>query len=639
MTILFKNALPAGCALLLLVTQAQGQNQLATKASQGALPLEEVFVTSSRVQMPLRQIGTSVSILESEEIRQRGFNSLFDLLRSEPAIGVTNNGGAGKATALRIRGEEGFRTQLYIDGIDASDAGGTQIGPRWEHLLSQGVQRVEILRGSQGLMYGGDAGGVVSVSTRRERDGFEASFSGEAGRYGTRQYGADMGFSDGRFDATLIATHFENDGFSSLTPGAVASDDDGYENTTLHGRAGWNVNEQLRLEVVARDVDSDNDFDDCFTVDTFSPSDNCSDDYEQSAYRASVHYDSGRLGHVLSYDRNDTDRNSYTAGQLAFFSEGEMERFEYLGNFKWSDQLRFVYGAETQNEQLDDGTFDRDRDQQGYYLEGQINASDSLFVTAGARLDDNDDFGDHTSYRVSAAYVMSLAAGDLKFKSAIGTGFRAPSLYEIAYNDSFFATPPASDVNLSEEKSEGYDLGVAYYGNSGLYLEANYFMQTIEDEIFFDLVAFSGYLQGDGDSESSGIELIGEYSLTPALTLSGNYTWNEAENEDNEDRVRRPEHLANLGLDWRGLQGDLVIGLNMRLSREAIDGVGADLDDYEVYDLNASYQVTPALQVYGRVENILDEDYVEARAFSSTPPRDYNVTGAAGYAGVRYTFQ
>ena len=164
-------------------------------------------------------------------------------------------------------------------------------------------------------------------------------------------------------------------------------------------------------------------------------------------------------------------------------------------------------------------------------------------------------------------------------------------------------------------------------------------MQTIEDEIFFDLVAFSGYLQGDGDSESSGIELIGEYSLTPALTLSGNYTWNEAENEDNEDRVRRPEHLANLGLDWRGLQGDLVIGLNMRLSREAIDGVGADLDDYEVYDLNASYQVTPALQVYGRVENILDEDYVEARAFSSTPPRDYNVTGAAGYAGVRYTFQ
>jgi hypothetical protein len=92
-----------------------------------------------------------------------------------------------------------------------------------------------------------------------------------------------------------------------------------------------------------------------------------------------------------------------------------------------------------------------------------------------------------------------VGSSELKFKSAWSTGFRAPSLYEIAYNRSFFASPPAAGFNLQEERSEGLDIGVAWYGASGLVLEAIVFEQTVEDEIFFDLVAYSGYLQGSGD--------------------------------------------------------------------------------------------------------------------------------------------
>ena len=92
--------------------------------------LEETIIISSRVEMPLREIGTSVSVVTSEEIEQRGFNSLFEILRSQPAIAVSNTGGAGKATSLRIRGEEGYRTLLLIDGIDVSDFSGTQSGPK-----------------------------------------------------------------------------------------------------------------------------------------------------------------------------------------------------------------------------------------------------------------------------------------------------------------------------------------------------------------------------------------------------------------------------------------------------------------------------------------------------------------------------
>ncbi len=90
----------------------------------GGEPLEEVVVTSSRVPMPLRQVGTSISVITQEEIAQLGFSSLYDVLRTQPAVSVTNTGGAGSATALRIRGEEGYRTLVLLDGIDISDTSG-----------------------------------------------------------------------------------------------------------------------------------------------------------------------------------------------------------------------------------------------------------------------------------------------------------------------------------------------------------------------------------------------------------------------------------------------------------------------------------------------------------------------------------
>ena len=154
--------------------------------------LEETVVTSSRVPTVLRNIGTSVSVLTSEEIEQRGFLNLTDIMRTQPGVAASNNGGAGKATSVRVRGEEGFRTMVILDGIDMSDTSGTQVGPRMEHLLSAGIERVEILRGPQGLSYGADAGGIINIQTTAPSDGFGGRITADAGRYGTRQLGGTI---------------------------------------------------------------------------------------------------------------------------------------------------------------------------------------------------------------------------------------------------------------------------------------------------------------------------------------------------------------------------------------------------------------------------------------------------------------
>ena len=436
---------------LALVAAAAAQAQAASK-------LEEVIVTSSRVEMPLRQVGTSVAVVTAGDIRALGFSSLADVLRTQPAVSVSGNGGVGSVTSLRIRGEEGFRTRVLVDGIDVADVSTTQVGPRLEHMMSAGIHRVEILRGPQGLMYGADAGGIVNITTRRGGEGFDGNISAEGGRYDTRQLGADLAGGNEIIDFALSAVDYSTGGFNARADDTVLRDDDGYDNTTVHGRLGWNAGDRLRLQLVARDVRGEGEYDNCFGRE--GRSDNCDNEYDQSAWRLAADLATGAFSHQLAYAVNDTERQFYTDGLPAFGAESELQKWSYLGRFDGGEALALVFGADLQTETMDDGFSGHERDQDGFYLEYQGNHVDHLYLTAGIRYDDNEDFGSHTTYRVSAAYVIPMRGGELKFKGAYGTGFRAPSLYEIVSNDSPWAFPPPSEVALRKEESAGFDVGL-----------------------------------------------------------------------------------------------------------------------------------------------------------------------------------
>jgi vitamin B12 transporter len=597
----------------------------ADSSKNSAPNIEEIVVTSSRVPTPLRQIGTSVSVITEEEIKQLGYATLYDALRTQPGVGVSSQNGPGSITSLRIRGEEGYRTRFYLDGINIADNASPQPATRTEHILSSSVQRVEILRGPQGLMYGADAGGVVNISTISPADGINGSVSAEAGRYDTSQLAGNINGRSGILDFSLSATRYESDSFNAWTLDAGPEDDDGYENTTLHGRFGAQLTEATRLSLVVRDVEGDNDYDSCFV-----PSDDCVSEYNQEAWRVAVNHDGESLSHELFYNESEIDEDYFSDGFFSFDRHGKLEQAGYIGSFRHSDALSLAYGVDLLTESLGDGIGKTTRDQDAYYAEYQGGFNDMLFVTAGVRHDDNDDFDGHTSYRLSGAYLIPLEQGEIKLRATQGTGFRAPSLYEINTNQGLWTLPPAAGFELSEEESEGYDLAASWTGNNGLYLELVYFDQEINDEIFYDNNSF-GYLQISGDTQSEGVELIADWNFSQGFSASANYTYTDSQDKEGNQRARRPESIANLGLRWALLDQQLVLGVNARLSRDAVDIDGSDMDDYEVIDINASFAVSDALEVFGRIENLTDEDYEEVP--------NYNTSGAAGYLGVRYSFQ
>jgi vitamin B12 transporter len=589
--------------------------------------LEEVIVTSSIVETPRRQIGTAVSVISGAEIELRGYNSLADVLRTQPGIGVSNSGGPGQTTALRIRGEEAYRTVLYIDGVKAVDPAGAQVAPSFDSLLTTGdLARIEVLRGPQGFMYGADAGGVVNVLTRTGEGDLGGRVGVEYGNFATRKLDASLAGGGETGDYFVAVTDLATDGFNAQTADTLLRDKDSAENTTLHTKLGWHATENLRLQLVARNIDASVLFDGC----GFPTTHDCRGTTDQSTYRLSADYATARFGNVVAYSDTDILRNSYADGAVAFAADGELSRFEYIGSFQPSDATTLVYGVDLQTEKVAGGEA-LEREQDGYYFEYQRDFGDAFFLSAGARYDDNEDFGTHTSLRISGAYVQDLAGGaSLKYRASYGTGFRPPSPYEIAFNRGSLASPPASSVTLKEESSQGYDIGLDYVTAGGLRFDLTWFDQDIEDEIFFDPVSWSGYLQSSGRSTSKGVEAGFEMPLSSRWALTANWTYNDAKNTTNEQRLRRPKSLGNVGFSFASADGRLRLLTNYRLSMSSIDFGEVTLDDYGVLDVALSYSASDKLEVYGRVENGLDEDYQEVFG--------YNTAGRSAYGGVRLSF-
>jgi vitamin B12 transporter len=602
-----------------------------TAAQEGTAVFDEFVVTASRVPQPLRRVGASLSVLDSADLQLRGNLALQEILRQTPAVSVTGTGGVGSTSGLRIRGEEGYRTLVILDGIRLLDPGGPQIGPQFEHILSSGLDRIEILRGPQGLGYGADAGGVVNISSLPPTRALNASLDLQSGAYGTQQYSGTLAGGTARSDFALLLSDMTSDGFNAQTADTVLRDDDGYDNTTLHGRAGFKLSDTLRLDLTHRQVRGDAAFDGCFHPATFAAEHACASRYDLDATRAALSYSGAQSTHMLSYATTQTDRDSLALDQSAFTSEGTLERWEYLGHLTQLPGFALVYGADREDAQNNTSG----RTSTGVFAEVLSEFSERLHLGAGVRHDANDDFGDNTSYRLSGAYLVAARdSATVKFKGSYGTGFRAPSPYEIAYNSGAWSYPPASLTTLQQETSEGHEAGVEYLHDKGLHLEAVYFAQDVIDAIYFDLATYSGYLQYAGNSTSRGVELSGTFPLTAQLRLQANYTWNDTEQPNGLQRPRRPEQQFNVGAAWTGMSERLTLNAFYRAARDAIDETATGvvvLDELGVLDLSAGFRLRERVQLYARIENLLDAQYEELTG--------YNTAGRAAYIGLRLHYR
>ena len=605
------------------VSLAQGEETESANDYAAHDRVEETVVVASRTPDLIDQIGVSVTVLDQDAMRAFGYPDLGSLLDTQPGITVTMDGGYGKAAAVRIRGEEGYRTRIVLDGINIADPSSPQISPRVEHLLSSGLSRVEILRGPQGLMWGADAGGVILMSTNDAQATTGASGFFEAGGDDFYQGSLNGSLVTDRVRASLSLAQLETEGINAREIDSVNPDRDGYENTTAHGALTVQLNEMIALDFAATDISGENEYDGCYDTTSFALIHDCDDDYEQRAWRAGATLTSERHSLTLAITSSETERTFFSAGQRSYATTGETDSVSLLGTWRASDSTRITYGIDQEAQSLSDGSTDWARDNTGLYLEIQQKWGPAV-VTAGWRRDDNDDFGKHDSWRISARYNLPQLAPGWAIRAASGTGFRAPSLYEIAYNNGPFAYPPASGKPLLEEQSDG--LEVALIGEvSALSFEVIWFDQSIENEIIFDLATYSGYLQSLGESQSNGLEVVASLPLSDNWSIDGNVTWMDAVQQNGADRPYRPEDTARVSLTWESAA--LSARFTARHTGKATGPFGASIDETTTLDLAGRWAFSPRLSLEARLLNLTDQDDQQLPG--------YYMPGFTAYIGAR----
>jgi vitamin B12 transporter len=575
--------------------------------------LERISVVSSRIKTPRDKLTTSVTVVDKADIAARGSLALADVLAFTAGVDTSNAGGLGKNTTLRIRGEDGFRSKVYLDGVELSDPTAPQVSPIFDDITTAFIETVEILKGPQGLIYGADAGGIISITTSSAEQGLHGSLQVQTGRYATHKLNTELGAANQHGHMYLAASRLKTDGFN-----AQSSDDsnekDGYDNRTLHFNSAYHIDDQIQLNFVLRQVDSDNAYDGCYDNLTFALINLCRTKGSNQTGRLTIDYQQGSYSHTFGVAQTEVERRFFSDEQFSFGSQGQINKFDYLGTFKGETQ-RFIWGLDNESQKIISS--DLQRKQQGLFAEYQRDLDNLVFITAGLRYDDNDTFGQHISYRFSAAKLLQLGNGRmLKLRSAVGNGFRAPSLYEQDYNDGNFAYGEAAGLQLQEERSEGFDVGIEYF-NATQQLVLELFKQRIHDEIYFDSLAYQGYLQNSLSSTSQGMELSIQQSVQDNWQFWGNYTYNHTVTSEGEVRLRRPKHQANMGIQSQWLNDILLLDFSVKWVKDAIDLGGVALDDYALFNVSGRYTLNPIVTIDARIDNLFDRQYQTVSGFNN----------------------
>ena len=618
--------------------------------------LETVLVKAARQPIQAVELGSSVSLLERELLQQRQMAPLGEILRSIPGLAVNRAGVVGSQTQLRMRGAESNQVLVFIDGVRANDpAQNSEFN--MAHVLNHNIESVEVIRGPQSALWGSDAmAGVINITTRRAEQGFDADVFAEGGSNEWTNYGTSARYGDERLSLSAGFNSLDTDGENISRQG---NEDDGYENQTATLALAYKLSDDFRLDANLRYTDAENDFDGTdFSTGLPADSDNTTD-VEQWYGRIGASLDTldGRLLHSFSVALTDTENENRSENAFAptgydtTEANAELLVYGYQASFELLEGHWLTGAFERQEEDFEqrgpvgfgDPNRDEDMDTDSFIFEYRGELTETVSVLASARHDDNSDFDDKTTGRISAAW--RIFEGNTKLRAAYGTGTKNPTFTErFGYFNDFIGNP-----DLEPEESTGWEVGVDQrLLRDRLSLSLTWFDEELEDEIngfVFDPTS-GGFTADnvDGKSNREGLEFSGAWQISQSLSANFAYTWLDATEEDeftgaDNDEIRRPEHIASANLNWAFMDGKGNLNLNVDYNGEQDDFFfppvppfqeRVELDDFTLVTLTGSYQLTPQLQFFARVENATDEDYEEVYG--------YVAPGRTAYAGVRYNF-
>ncbi len=623
--------------------------------------IENMLVRASRIPVEKNLMGGAYTIIDDRKIRNRQTAFLSEILRAVPGFSINRGGPLGSLTQLRVRGGEANQVMVLIDGVQANDlAQGDEFN--FAHLLTDNIKKVEVIRGPQSALWGSDAlTGVVNILTAKGRGPVSLEGHGEGGSLGSAYGGGSISGSGQRYDFHLGGAIL---GASGINLSRAGDEEDGYANATLSFSLGYQPDEALHLRFSGRHTGSRSDFDGISPL-TGLPADannktRASQDYARIA--AELDPFAGAWKHQIALALTGSENDNFTDDVETSSTQGRKYKIDYQSSLFFKTSGLFdtthaaVFAIEYEKEQFTqrgiasafgDPNQDQAVDSTAYIGEYRLTLNEKIALSGAVRRDDNSDFQPITTYRITGAFFQPEAGTRLYANH--GTGSKNPTFTE---RFGFFArslVPFFGNAALKPETSRAWEIGLEQSSLEGkLKLGLHYFDEELKNEIqgatLDPVTRTRTAVNTDGRSKRHGIEITASLLLSDALDINGHYTYLDATEPDASgrqiDEVRRPRHIGNLNLNYAFLDNRANVNLDIHFTGHQLDVFFPPpsfaeqrvvLDDFMLVTLAGSYQLHKNMSLYGRLENLLNEDYEEVLGFSKE--------GITAYMGMRVTFK
>ncbi|ADY72767.1 TonB-dependent receptor plug [Desulfurobacterium thermolithotrophum DSM 11699] len=570
--------------------------------------IPEVQVTATRVEVPVEHVGDDVDIITQEEIKKYGFTSIADVLKYVAGVHISSNGGFGQTTSVYMLGLPTKYILVMIDGVPVNDPSSIDSQANFVYIDLNNVERIEVLKGAQGALYGSEAiAGVINIITKKP-DKNELKLNFEGGKYKTFKenlYSA-LKLKDGYL--SLSFENFKTNGFSATNDKSpnYESDSDKYSYRSGWISYGWNLTDTVKITGNFKLKEGTVEYDSSWTPDAYTTYNN---------YFAGVKIDkifsdnfmiTTKLSNnkeVRNYGRDIIGITRYVSIQPIYYL---LDNLFLTGGINYKQEITNTSGAP--NLHTKSAFFEIHTDYLGVHN------------TFAIRRDFHSQFGAKTTYKVSSAYDFKETGTTLK--GQYGTGFKAPNISQLyGYG---------GNPDLRPEISEGWILGIKQginFQKLNGNVEVNYFKNHVWDMIdWYPPGSWTGSYRNVNKATTEGAEVKINADITDWLNVYGTYTHLHT---SKDLRARRPEISYTLGFNSVYQKIKFSAWAEHYSDRE--DSNGKTLPSFTTYNCYASYQLNDRVNFYLKGINLTDKDYELAYG--------YNTMGRAFFAGVNLNFR
>lgn len=605
--------------------------------------LDDMVVTATRTESKMVDVPVNTTVISAEKIADRHYLDVSDVLKDVPGATVMDTGVGAYEKKVVLNGDE--RVLVLVDGKRVNIDMGTM--SRASYDLNQMpdvslIERIEVVKGHGGALYGSDAvGGVVNIITKK-MDHSYGKVSMGFGSHQARDAKAMYTVKEGKTGVMVAASKYKQ-GYHEYKDAKTEANKrwpaaSTYENEKVSVKLSQELSETSNLEL-GYDFSK---FEGVRSYSTKAKSASFSNKKTNDFYaKYNWTVNDKDQGFIQLY-RNKYDY--YNAGDMYETDTG----FEAQQNITLSDNNRLVVGASYRKAKALNATSytaEKSINNKAVFVSDQWEFAPSWTLDAGVRYDKHSTAGSKTTW--SAGLNKKFDENSHAYFNW-GQVFKAPTLDDLYYYSYYYddrnkyTYESYGNPNLKPEKGDTWTIGYGTKIADKTSVNISYFQSKLEDAIDWDTTnsdnASVSIVRNVDKQKKNGMELSVAHELNDNWDLEASYTYIRVKNnEHGSGYVRDANYIPNMYRFGVRYHDDLW---NADLFLRG--GSGADKSayvdsKYMTLDMSVAYKATKDLSFYAKGYNLFNKAYAESAGVNGGT-YTYPAQGRRFIIGAEYTF-